>query len=230
MATRILAWGLRGWALAHGVAAVLWILSPYGTGTIGGGSLPKWVYRALSSLLGGVFTGPFVSADLADPGVGRLLANLSGRLTGYQGRPVRGAFGDINLGWTVQFSSLTWMQGAGWVALHVAPLLVRGVLWWMLADVLAQAGTSVIFTSRNAGRLIVAGLVVMIGAPVLSVLTWWFGSWVASSSELAGRIRVQAYSWDQLPWTVIAAGFAVVVLGQVWRRGAGMETELGGLV
>lgn len=230
MATRVLTWGLPCWAVLNAAAAAVWILGPFGTATIYPAHVPQWLNRLLFPLVGGAETGPFVAAELTDSSVSHQLASLSDRLTGYDGSAVYGAFGDIDIAWNVQFSILTRLQSAAWVGLHVAPLIVLGVLWWMLARVVTQARNNAVFTSGHARLLMLAGGVVMIGAPVLSILTWGFTVWVADSSEIASRIRILGYSWGRVPWSVVAAGFALVVLGQVWRRGAAMETELGGLV
>jgi Protein of unknown function (DUF2975) len=228
---RVLGWGLRLWALVQVAVAALWIVGPYGAGFFSGGHLPHGVYVVLSqTLLAGLFTGPTLGARLTEPGVTDKLLALSTDLTGYHGEEVRGAFGDINLGWSVQFVSLTTAQGLAWVALHVLPLLTMAVLWWALAHVVTQSRRETVFTPANARRLAWAGWAVLAGAPLLSVITWRFQHWVADSSQIARRIEVPAYSWSHLPWTAIAAGFALVVLGQVWRRGSRIENELGGLV
>lgn len=151
-------------------------------------------------------------------------------LNGPQPLTAEAAFGDINPGWSVQFSVMTTPQNWLWVALHVLPLLAMAALWWSLARVVAQSGGESVFTVRNARRLTLAGGVVLVGAPILSLLTWAFHNWVADSSQIASRVEVPDFGLDQMPWTAMAAGFALLVLGRVWRRGAALEDDLGGLV
>jgi len=226
-----LGWGLRLWASVQVAVAALWIIGPYGTGHFYGAHLPHGLFVVLGrTLLDGLFTGPIVGARLTEPGVSDRIFQLSADLTGYQGEEVKGAFGDVNLGWSVQFLSLTTTQGFLWVALHVLPLLTMAALWWTLARVVTQSRRETVFVPANARRLAWAGWVVLLGAPLLSLITWRFHTWVADSSQIADRIAVPGYSWGHLPWTAMAAGFALVVLGRVWRRGSAIESELGGLV
>lgn len=227
---RMLGWAVRAWALVQVLVAAVWVVGPYGTGVLGGRVLPDWLLRVFGPLLDGVFTGPFVGASLANPAVVRRIDNLSTHLAGTQGGPFRGAFGDIDLGWRVQFSILTRAQSVEWTVLHVVPLLAMAVLWWTLAGVLFRARGGSVFTARNATLLTWAGVVVLLGAPLVSALRWWMAASVAHSSQIANQIKVLGYSWDQVPWSAVAAGIALVVLGRAWRRGVVMENDLGGLV
>jgi hypothetical protein len=228
---RALGWVLRAWAVVQLAVAALWMFGPYGAGLFFGSHLPHGLYVLLrQSLLTGLFTGPVVAARLTEPGVSGRLSQLSADLTGYHGEEVKGAFGDVNLGWSVQFLSLTKPQGYVWVALHVVPLLAMAVLWWSLARVVTHSRREVAFTAGNARWLGWAGWAVLLGAPVLSLLTWRFHLWVAGSSQIADRIDLPGYSVSRLPWTVMAAGLVLVVLGEVWRHGAEIEDEVGGLV
>jgi len=153
--SRVLEWGLRAWAVLLVVAAVLWVLGPYGAGPVGGRHLMRWPFWPFlqDGPLEGLLTGPVFAADLAEESARTAVFQLGQRLTDYDGKSVEGSFGEINLGWSVQFISMTWWQQMTFVALHVAPLLVMAVLWWSLASVVRQSRSESVFTEANARRL-----------------------------------------------------------------------------
>lgn len=227
---RGLGWGLRVWALVQVAAAALWVLGPYGA-SVYHGQLPDVVYQLVgTTLLEGLFVGPIIAAGLTDPGAVEKLSHVTADLAGPQPMTSAGAYGDILPGWSVQFATMTGGQNWSWVALHVLPLLVMAALWWYLARMVAQSASASVFTVSNARRLTMAGSVVLLGAPVVSLLTWAFHNWVADSSQIASRIEVPTFGLADMPWTAMAAGFALLMLGQVWRRGVAMANDLGGLV
>lgn len=230
--SRVLEWGLRAWAVLLVVAAGLWVLGPYGVGLLFGRHLMRWPFWPFlhDGPLEGLLTGPVFAADLREDSARTALFELGQELTDYDGQPVEGSFGDINLGWSVQFSSMTWGQQMVFVALHVVPLLVMAVLWWSLASVVRQSRNESVFTRANARRLTLAGLVIAVGAPLLAVTTWGFHSWVVATSQLADRVVVPGFGVESVPWTAVAAGLALLVLGRVWRRGVSIEKDLVGLV
>lgn len=192
--SRVLEWGLRAWAVLLVVAAVLWVLGPYGVGLVGGRHLRRWPFWPFlqDGPLEGLLTGPVFAADLAEESARTAVFKLGQRLTDYDGESIEGSFGDINLCWSVQFISMTWWQQMAFVALHVAPLLVMAVLWWSLASVVRQSRSESVFTEANARRLTLAGLVIAVGAPLLSLTTWGLYRWVVETSHwrAASKYRV----------------------------------------
>jgi hypothetical protein len=151
-------------------------------------------------------------------------------LTNYNEQPVNGVFGDINLGWTVQFTSLTPWQQMAFLALHVGPLLVMAALWWSLASVVRQSRSENVFTHTNARRLTAAGIVIAVGAALGALLTWGLHHWIVATSQLADRVIVPSFGVESMPWTAMTAGVALLVLGRVWRRGVAIQQDLAGLV
>lgn len=228
---RVLEWGLRAWAAIQALTAVAWLLGPFGPGNLGVNAVPGSLRDLLlPTIFQGLFTGPIIGANLADPETQSQIVDLAQKINVTPDGPFSGAYGDINVGWSVQFSILSTHQGWMWIALHLVPLLVMATLWWLLADVVAQSRRETVFTRSNALRLTIAGAVILTGAPILSMLKWHFYESVAESSQIADRISVPSYSLAHLPWTAMAAGLTLIVLGRVWTRGAVMETDLGGLV
>jgi hypothetical protein len=230
--SRVLEWALRIWAGLLVVAAALWVLGPYGAGVVFGSHLMRWPFRPLlnGGPLEGLLTGPVFAADLAEESARDAVMELGQRLTASYGQPAGDAFGDINLGWSVQFTSMGGLQQTAFVVLHVVPLLVMAALWWSLASVVRQSRSESVFTNANARRLTVAGLVIAVGAPLLSVASWGLHRWIVSTSQLADRVVVPEFGIDFVPWTAVAAGLALLVLGTVWRRGVLIQRDLAGLV
>jgi hypothetical protein len=228
---RLLEVGLRSWAVVQVLVAVAWAIGPYGPIGLGMSVVPHSLESLLvPTLFDGLFTGPIVGAHLTEPATQAQILDLTTKINETPVGAVSGAYGDINVGWSIQFSVLSTLQGWIWIGLHVAPVLVLAVMWWLLANAVAQGRRESVFTERNRRRLVAAGYVVLLGAPLISVLTWWFYRAVANSSQIAERVAVPGYSLAHLPWTAIAAGIALIALGQVWKRGAALEHDLGGLV
>ncbi len=230
--SRVLEWALRIWAGLLVVAAALGVLGPYGAGIVYGSHLMRWPFEPFlhDGPLEGLLTGPVFAADLAEESARTAVLELGQELTGHGGEPVEGAFGDINLGWSVQFTSMNFAQQTAFVTLHLVPLLVMAGLWWSLASVVRQSRSESVFTRANARRLTLAGLVIAIGAPLLSLATWALHRWIVSTSQLADRVVVPGFGIGFVPWTAVAAGLALVVLGTVWRRGVLIQQDLAGLV
>lgn len=233
MDARLLGWGLRVWALLQVYAAGLWIIGPFGAGD-GGLSrtlLPEWLSQPLSYGLQGLTVGPITGVVLTAPNANPQVADLGLHLSGNQGaETLSSTFGDINLNATAQFSVLSGGQGWAWVALHAVPLLLMAALWWLLAKAAIQSGSATVFTTPNARLLSIAGIVLSLGSIALSALTRWFYTWIASTSQIMDKVRIPDYSWHTVPWAAVVAGAALLVLGDVWRRGIAIEAELGGLV
>jgi hypothetical protein len=228
---RAFGWGLKCWAVVLVAAALLWVSGPYGAGVFHGDYLPDAVRRLVGeTLLAGLLTGPIIAAPLTNPDTLAKFITFANDLNGTTVLTTDGAVGDINPAWSVQFSIMTTPQNWLWVALHVVPLLVMAALWWSLARVAVQSRDTSVFTLANSRRLTWAGSVLLLGAPILAVLTWGFENWVANSSQIASRIEVPGFGPSHMPWTAMAAGFALLVLGRVWQHGVGMEKDLGGLV
>lgn len=230
--SRVLEWGLRAWAALLAAAAVLWVLGPFGIGLIWGSHLMRWPFRPFlyDGPLEGLLTGPVFGAYLVEESARTAMFRLGQRLTAYDGESVEGSFGDINVGWSVQFISMTWWQQLVFVALHVVPLLVMAALWWSLASVVRQSRSESVFTHANARRLTLAGLVIGVGAPLMSLAKWSLYRWVVETSQLADRVVVPGFGVEWVPWTAVAAGVALLVLGSVWRRGVSIQRDLEGLV
>ena len=230
--SRVLEWGLRVWSGLLVGAAVLWVLGPYGVGLVNGAQLMRWPFEPFlhDGPLEGLLTGPVFAADLMEDTARTAIFELAQRLTDYDSQAGAGPFGDINLGWSVQFTVMTGAQQVAFVALHVVPLLVMAVLWWSLASVVRQSRSESVFTEVNARRLTLAGLVIAAGAPLLALATWGHHRWIVSTSQLAGRVDVPSFGVGHVPWTAVAAGLALLVLGTVWRRGVLIQRDLAGLV
>lgn len=230
--SRVLEWGLRAWAGVLLVGAALWVLGPYGVGLLYGTHLMRWPFEPflLSGPLEELLTGPIFAADLAEESARTEVMELGQQLTNYDVQPMTGPFGDINLGWSVQFTSMTGAQQALFVGLHVVPLLVMAVLWWSLGSVVRQSRSESAFTQGNARRLTVAGLIVALGAPLVELATWGLHRWIVATSQLSDRVVVPGFGVESVPWTAVAAGVALLVLGSVWRRGVSIERDLAGLV
>jgi len=190
-------------------------------------AFPAFLYDGpLADLL----TGPVFAADLAEDSARTAVMELGLRLTNYDEQPMDRPFGDINLGWRVQFTSMTEGQQLIFVALHVVSLLVMAVLWWSLASVVRQSRSESVFTHANARRLSLAGIVIAAGAPLQALATWALHRWIVATSQLADRVVVPGFGIDSVPWTAVAAGLALLVLGSIWRRGVSIEKDLAGLV
>lgn len=230
--SRLLELALRTWAVLLVLAAVLWVLGPYGVGLVWGSHLMRWPFEPFlhDGPLEGLLTGPIFAADLAEDAARTEVFELGQRLTNYDEQPMTGPFGDINLGWSVQFTSMSWWQQMVFVALHVVPLLVMAALWWSLASVVRQSRSENVFTHANARRLTAAGIVIVVGAPLVALATWGLHRWIVATSQLADRVVVPRFGVESLPWTAIAAGVALLVLGNVWRRGVAIQQDLVGLV
>jgi hypothetical protein len=213
-------------------ATVLWMLGPYGFGLLYGIHLMRWPLEPFlhDGPLEGLLTGPIFAADLAEESARTRVFELGQQLTNYDEQPMTGPFGDINLGWSVQFTSMTWSQQMVFVALHVVPLLVMAALWWSLASVVRQGRSEGVFTHVNARRLTLAGIVIAVGAPLVALATWGLHRWIVATSQLADRVVVPGFGVESVPWTAVAAGVALLVLGSVWRRGVSIEKDLVGLV
>ena len=230
--SRVLEWGLRVWSGILAAAAVLWVLGPYGFGMVYGAHLMRWPFDLFvyDGPLQGLLTGPIFAANLTEESARVRVIELGEELTNLDQQPMTGSFGDINLGWNVQFTSLTGAQEAAFVALHVIPLLVMAGMWWSLASVVRQSRSESVFTRANARRLTVAGAVIACGAPLVALATWALEHWVVATSQLADRVVVLDFGIAWVPWPAVAAGLALVVLGSVWSRGVVMEEDLVGLV
>lgn len=230
--SRLLEWALRAWAVLLLVASVLWVLGPYGFGVLAGAELMRRPFEVFlhDGPLVGLLTGPVFGVILTEDSARTTLFELSQRLTPEDTDPNTGAYGDIGLGWSAQFTVMTWGQQIAFLALHILPLLVMAALWWSLAAVVRQSRSESAFTHANARRLTLAGLVVALGAPLLSLATWGHHHWIVASSQLADSVEVPGYGLESVPWTAVAAGVALLVLGSVWRRGVTMQDDLAGLV
>lgn len=227
---RLLEWLLRIWAGVLVLSACLWLVPVNWTTWI-----PDAVRRFLITHFGptdGVFTGVRMGAYFTDDTMSRIQTTLPRdmMLSADQanGLGVQNQ-GDVNIGWSLQFFP-TGLQGASHVALHVVPLLVMAVLWWWLAGAVAQSRQDEVFTLANARRLMVAGVVIALGAPVLAFGTWLLNRWILDTSQFADRAQVPVFGLAAIPWGAVAAGLALMVLGSVWRKGAVKERELAGLV
>ena len=109
-------------------------------------------------------------------------------------------------------------------------LLVMAMLWWWLAGAVAQSRQDEVFTLDNARRLMAAGVIIALGTPVVAFSTWLLNRWILGTSQFADRAEVPVFGLTAIPWSVVAAGLALMVLGSVWRKGAVKERELAGLV
>jgi hypothetical protein len=230
MTSRVLEWVLRTWAALLAVGAGLWVLGPHGAGFVSGSNLQDVPDVLVHGPLEGLLTGPVFGARLLDPDASRLTGQLSERLTAYDGGEVLGSHGDVVLGWRLQFTGLTEPQELVFVALHVVPLLVMAALWWRLAGVLRQSRSEDVFTPGNATLLRGAGLVVLLGSPVLTLATWIFRRWVVSTSQLADLASVPGLGVAWFAWPTIAAGLALLALGATWARGVRLQQDVEGLV
>ena len=180
----------------------------------------------------GLFTGTVFGAYFTDDTLERIEAAVPQDLMlsaheannlGFQNQ------GDLNIGWSVQFFP-SGVQGMAHVGLHVVPLLVMAILWWWLAGAVAQSRHEEVFTLSNARRLAAAGVVIALGAPMVALGAWLLNRWILETSQFADRADVPAFGLAALPWSAVAAGLALVVLGSIWRKGAVKERELAGLV
>lgn len=227
--SRVLEWGLRAWALVLVASSVVWVLGPYGVNVVQGGTLDWFDNWIFVGPLHGLLTGPVFGAYLLDESTMDAINDLSGQVNPNSG-VVIGSLVDINVGWSLQFTILTGWQNVVYVLLHVVPLLVMAVLWWLLAGMVRSSRQGSAFTLRNARILGAAGVVLLVGAPLVNFADWLFRRWVLDTSRLADDARVPSYGLDWLPWSVMATGLALIVLGVVWRRGVRLEHDVAGLV
>jgi hypothetical protein len=227
---RLLEWLLRIWSGVLVLSACLWLVPDNWTVWI-----PGPVRQFLIWQFGptdGVFTGVRMGAYFTDDTVSRIQDSLPRDMVlsadQANGLGVQNQ-GDVNIGWSLQFFP-TGLQGAAHVALHVLPLLIMAMLWWWLAGAVAQSRHEEVFTLDNARRLLAAGVVIALGAPVVAFSTWLLNRWILATSQFADRAEVPVFGLTAIPWSVVAAGLALIVLGSVWRKGAVKERELAGLV
>lgn len=227
--SRVLEWGLRAWALVLVAASVVWVLGPYGVNRIQGAHVDWLGSWAFTGPLNGLLTGPVFGAYIDSETVMSAVREASDKITPDSG-VITGSFGDINIGWSLQFTVLTGWQNVAYVALHVAPLLVMAALWWLLAGMVRASRSQSPFTARNARILGGAGVVLLVGAPLLNVATYLFRGWVIAESQLDGEVHLPSYGLSWLPWPVMATGVSLIVLSVVWRRGVRLERDVAGLV
>lgn len=242
--SRVVEWAVRAWAVWLACCAVLWV-------ALSIGEVPGmwWLIRRLrlsvphldSGPLDGLFTGPIFGAMFTDGETSRRIGELSGELTDVQAvneannraQETGGDYvqlGDVNLGWSVQVMDLNLAQDLLWIGLHVVPLLVMAWVWWTLAAVIRQSRSTSPFTTQNSQRLSLAGLVILVGAPLVSFIYWVLYRWVLDSTQLADSMEVPPFGLGSLPWAAVAIGAGLLILGGVWARGARLEYDVAGLV
>jgi hypothetical protein len=232
--TRLIELGLRAWAIVLVACAGLWVLVG-GLGLWQTINVLPWSWTVIGPLRG-IRAGLTVEAQDRDLGV---LASLSEGLERVVDREAHNAavaqgdqqaFAEITLTLQAQMTGLPLWQEAAFITVNVIALLVTAWLWWSLADVVRNSRGGHIFTRHTARLLTAAGVVLLVGTPTLTLIHWGLGSWALSTSSLADKIAMPQFGLLSLPWSMMAVGLALLILGRVWHRGARLEWEVQGMV
>ncbi|MFX0539288.1 hypothetical protein ACQBAT_05075 [Ornithinimicrobium sp. Y1847] len=228
----IIEWALRLWAVVLVVCAAVWVaVRAFALYFV------PWQLTT-SGPLDGLLSGLTFGAYFDDREVSRQFQELSESLTDLEayneavaaGGPDVARWADLNVGWHVQIMDLTWLQNVTFIALHVVPLLALAWIWWALADIVRDSRRGSVFTEANARRLTAAGLLVLVGAPLVALGSWALHGWALAGSTLADRMTMPTFGLAALPWGLMAAGAGLIVLGVAWRRAVRLEHEVEGLV
>lgn len=237
--SKLVEWAIRVWAGWLVLCAVLWVLV---RGMRRGWEVLNLLPLAVTDAgpLSGLRTGLTFGAFFRDGGVSGRMYDLSAGLTdldAYNRAVAAGeasgrqlTLADVNVGWSIQVTSPLWPQELVLIALNVVTLLVTAWLWWWLARAVRQSRTGAVFTPDNARRLMVAGAVVLAGAPLSALAHWGLHRWALSTTQLADQLLLPAFGPLHVPWAAVALGAVLIVLGSVWQRAVVLEREVAGLV
>lgn len=228
--TATAAWGLRVAAVASLAMALLWALGPNGTDSADLVDLPGTERLTTSEALSGWATAPRAAVDLR-PVPDDRPAWISVRPDSVpEGSPTPDGYAELRIGPGVQLWDPSRAQQLVFVALQVLTWLTIAGLWWMLAAMAASMGRRTPFTTSNARRLTVAGVVLLVGGLVHSIAGHVVLSRMVESSSLADRVRPVPYGLLDLPWGTLAVGAAVLAVGLVWRHGVTLAADVEDLV
>lgn len=114
------------------------------------------------------------------------------------------------------------------IAIAVVPVGLAW-LWWTLSRIVLSARTGDPFSQRNARRLAIAGVVIVLGPPLALLFQQLVLRWMLANSTAAGKADIW-FRWESLPLWTLGVGLAMLVLAAVWRRGVAMREDLEGLV
>ena len=129
-----------------------------------------------------------------------------------------------------QMSLTLWAPGpAGrweFVAPELAGALVILTVIWLLWLLVGSIPRQEVFTSTNARRMVLIGLLIGIGGAVTQLTTYWCWSSLIGDSAAAGVVRL-SWSFSFVP---VFVGAVVVLLSEVFRQGVRLQTDVEGLV
>lgn len=221
------------WLVAGACAfwSLLWVLGANGFGTLRYDTVPRWLDPVSLYGTNGMWVAhpvPSVVLSSADQErIGEVYAALSDPT-------VPGAFpahyASLVPDSRVFLQQITTGQRLTYLLLHVLSYLALAFVAVTLARLVTSARAGSPFTHVNAGRLRRIGLVLLVGAPVASFLEWLVLRWMVESSSLSSRVDLYGYRLSSLPLWTMLVGAAVLVLGDVWRRGVRMAEDVRGLV
>lgn len=130
---------------------------------------------------------------------------------------------------TAQLADPSVMPLGVWLLGTVLATFSVAWVWWSLSRVVASSRRAQPFTTLNARRLLIAGVVLLVGPVLGAILTVVRARMMISESILQDLVTV--------PWNLrlislpsIGAGIALTALAATWRRGVEMQADVEGLV
>jgi hypothetical protein len=232
-APRIVELGLWLVAVASAFWATLWVLGANGFGRLRYESIPRWldpvsVYGANAQWI--ARPSPSVRLLGADhQRVFDLYAGLS-EPTGPAPKAFPANYASIVADDHVYLQGITTTQRICYLALHLLVYVAVALIAVGLARLVAASRAETPFTTRNARILQGVGVLVLVGAPLVSFAEWATLRWMVTSSSLADRTAFRDYGFASLPFWTMLVGASVLVLADVWKRGVAMADDVRGLV
>ncbi|MBN1163770.1 MAG: DUF2975 domain-containing protein [Candidatus Krumholzibacteriota bacterium] len=107
----------------------------------------------------------------------------------------------------------------------VMPFVLALLLLWIttiLRAILRSVGRGTPFTSRNASRLKLLGLLVMASGPVYGLMEYVYGSLLRGRLDVPGAV-VEVSTDGHVIY--VGVGLIILVLGQVFKYGVGLRED-----
>jgi len=214
--------------------SVLWIFGASGFQQLAYGDLPRWLDPiSLQGSNSQWVTNPTVQVRVDSGDFDQLLSFYQGMNQGYPD-----AHGAVPPHWAellpgssvVQLWDFATVQRLTFVGVQLAGYAGIAFIAVTLARLVAESRGESPFSLRNTNRLRRIGVLVLAGAPLLSIGHWAIERWIVEDSSMGDRVSVYPYHWSSLPWWSMLVGAAVLVLADVWRRGVRMAADVEGLV
>lgn len=216
--------GLLVLTVATGILFAAWMLGYNGLGLISGSDLPAQLQTSDSNAA----PSEMVLVQ-GKEGIATIAAanRVTGGVAGHTVQPGDGSSEFYGNPAYLSFDGPTEAQHVSWLAVRALPVLGLAVIWWLLFRIVRDVRRGAGFTRIVARRMLIIGVLVLIGLPAVELARWKVANWLVESSTAARMADAAPLHLDVWPFAV---GMVVLVLAWSWRDATAMREDLEGLV